>query len=68
MMLHNKRRLLNKLARMANELGYDVARLSTTERQLDIELAEEFSNMVDRMRDFQRALAINIEVDGKGLS
>jgi hypothetical protein len=56
--LHKKNRLLNKVTRIANELGHDVGRLSIEER--DAALAHEFSNAVDALRLFQRRLAINI--------
>lgn len=59
MNLYQKTRLLNKVARMANELGHDVGRLSVEER--DAPLAHEFSNAVDALRLFQRKLAIDIQ-------
>jgi hypothetical protein len=59
MRLHDKTRLLSKVARIANALGYDVARLSKEDR--DAPLAHAFSNAVDELRAFQRKLAVDIK-------
>ena len=57
MNLKDKQRLLNKLTRIANDLGYDVGLLSSGADDGEAEMAHVFSNAVDQLRNVQRLLA-----------
>jgi hypothetical protein len=60
MNLHDKRELRDKVGHMANDLGYQVARLSTGADTGEADMAHAFSNAVDQLRNFQRMLAQRI--------
>jgi hypothetical protein len=63
MTLADKQRLLKKIADIANDLGYDVGRLSSEADDGEADMAHVFSNAVDQLRNFQRMLARRIELE-----
>lgn len=66
MKLAAKKQLLNKLARVADGLGYDVARLSTDANPGEAHLAHLFSDAVDALRDVQMLLARRVQDEETG--
>jgi hypothetical protein len=60
MNLADKRELRDKVGHMANDLGYQVARLSTGADEGEADMAHVFSNAVDQLRHFQKLLAQRI--------
>jgi hypothetical protein len=57
MNLQDKQELRDMVGHMANDLGYQVARLSTGADAGEAFMAHAFSNAVDQLRNFQRMLA-----------
>lgn len=60
MNLQDKRKLLKRVGDAANDLGYQVGRLSTGADEGEADMARVFSNAVDQLRNFQRMLAQRI--------
>jgi hypothetical protein len=61
MNLRDKHKLLKTVGDAANDLGYQVALLSTAADEGEADMAHAFSNAVDQLRNFQRMLARRIE-------
>lgn len=60
MNIKDKRELLTKVTGIANDLGYQVGRLSTLADEGEADMAHNFSNAVGELRKFQKMLAQRI--------
>lgn len=60
MLLPDKKKLVTKIADAANDLGYQVALLSTGADELEAALAHDFSNAVVQLRRFSQMLAAHV--------